>query len=29
MELSVNYDGRKSGTTKAIHTGGMQFRAYF
>jgi hypothetical protein len=29
MELSVNYDGRKSGTIKAIHTGGMQFRAYF
>jgi len=29
MQLSLNYDGRKSENTKAIHTGGVQFRAYF
>jgi hypothetical protein len=29
MQLSLNYDGRKSENTKTIHTGGVQFRAYF
>jgi hypothetical protein len=29
MQLSLNYDGRKSETSKTIHTGGVQFRAYF
>jgi hypothetical protein len=29
MQLSLNYDGLKSGSNKAVHTGGVQFRAYF
>ena len=29
MQLSFNYDGRKSEDTRAIHTGGVQFRAFF
>jgi len=29
IQLSLNYDGRKSEGTKPIHTGGVQFRAYF
>jgi len=29
MQLSLNYEGRKSETVKTIHTGGMQLRAYF
>lgn len=29
MQLSLTYDGRQSGTGKAIHTGGAQVRAYF
>jgi hypothetical protein len=29
MQLSLNYDGRKSEKNNAIHTGGVQFRAYF
>ncbi len=29
IQLSLNYDGRKSETNKAIHTGGVQVRAYF
>ena len=29
IQLSLNYDGRKSENNKAIHTGGIQVRAYF
>ncbi len=29
MQLSLNYDGRKSEATNAVHTGGVQVRAYF
>jgi hypothetical protein len=29
MQLSITYDGRKSETTKVIHVGGAQVRAYF
>ncbi len=29
MQLSLNYDGRKSETTSAVHTGSVQLRAYF
>ena len=29
IQLSLNYDGRKSEENKAIHTGGVQVRAYF
>jgi hypothetical protein len=29
MQLSLNYDGRKSPTSKMIHTGGVQVRAFF
>jgi hypothetical protein len=29
MQLRLNYDGRKSEESKTIHTGGVQFRAYF
>lgn len=29
LQLSLSYDGRKSPSNKAIHTGGAQIRAYF
>ncbi len=29
LQLSINYDGRKSETTNAINTGNVQLRAYF
>ncbi|HLG34449.1 MAG TPA: hypothetical protein VI757_06165, partial [Bacteroidia bacterium] len=29
MQLSLNYEGRKSESIDVIHTGGMQLRAYF
>ena len=29
LDINVNYQGRKSETTKAIHTGSVQLRAYF
>lgn len=29
MQVSLNYDGRKSENIKTIHTGGVQVRAYF
>lgn len=29
MQLSLNYEGRKSENVNTIHTGGMQLRAYF
>lgn len=29
MQLSLNYDGRKSEGANTVHTGGMQFRAFF
>lgn len=29
IQLSLNYDGRKSENNKAVHTGGVQVRAYF
>lgn len=29
LQLSLMYDGRKSPSNKAIHTGGAQIRAYF
>jgi hypothetical protein len=29
MQVSITYDGRKSETSKAIHIGGAQVRAYF
>jgi hypothetical protein len=29
LQLTLNYDGRKSETGKAIHTGGVELRAFF
>lgn len=29
MQLTLNYDGRKSTGTLVVHTGGVQFRAFF
>ncbi len=29
IQISVNYDGRKSGTSKIVHIGGAQVRAFF
>jgi hypothetical protein len=29
LQLNLFYDGRKSPSNKAIHTGSMQLRAYF
>ena len=29
MQLSLNYDGRKSEGSNVVHTGGVQFRAFF
>jgi hypothetical protein len=29
MQLSLNYDGRKLKDSPVVHTGGVQFRAYF
>ena len=29
MQLNLNYDGRKSEGNGIIHTGGVQFRAFF
>ncbi len=29
LDINVNYEGRKSETSKAIHTGNIQLRAYF
>jgi len=29
MQLTLNYDGRKPTNIKAIHTGGIQVRAFF
>ena len=29
MQLSFTYDGHKSQTSKIVHTGGAQVRAYF
>src|SRR5690606_12695927 len=29
LDVNVNYQGRKAETTKAIHTGSIQLRAYF
>ena len=29
LDVNVNYQGRKSETSKAIHTGSVQLRAYF
>ena len=29
MQLTLNYEGRKSESVKPIHTGAMQLRAYF
>lgn len=29
IQLNLNYDGRKSGNAKTVHTGNMQVRAYF
>ena len=29
MQLSLNYDGRKSETTGVVNTGSVQVRAYF
>jgi hypothetical protein len=29
LDVNVNYQGRKSETSKAIHTGSIQLRAYF
>jgi hypothetical protein len=29
LDINLNYQGRKSETSKAIHTGSVQLRAYF
>ena len=29
LDININYQGRKSETSKAIHTGSVQLRAYF
>ena len=29
LDLNLNYEGRKSETSKTIHTGSMQLRAFF
>jgi hypothetical protein len=29
LDINFNYQGRKSETSQAIHTGSMQLRAYF
>jgi len=29
IQISINYNGRKSEENKAIHTGSMQMRAFF
>ena len=29
LDINVNYQGRKSVTSQAIHTGNVQLRAYF
>lgn len=29
MQININYDGRKSGTAKTVHVGGVQVRLFF
>ena len=29
LDININYQGRKSETSKAIHTGNVQLRAFF
>jgi hypothetical protein len=29
LDININYEGRKSETVKAIHTGNIQLRAFF
>ena len=29
LQISIQYNGRKSETTKMIHSGGMEVRAFF
>ena len=29
LDINLNYQGRKSETNKAVHTGSIQLRAYF
>ena len=29
IQISVNYNGRKSGNSNVVHIGGMQVRAFF
>jgi len=29
LDINLNYQGRKSETSQAIHTGSVQLRAYF